>query len=261
MALLPRKGKIAVLELFGVIGNTIRPSRYVPLLEEVRKSRRMRGLVLDVDSPGGAAAASAELHAAVKRVAEEKPVVAYIRGTGASGAYYLSCAAHRIVAMPDALVGSIGVIAMRPILTELLQRIGVGTAVYKSGRLKDMFQPWRAPTPEEEEKVQALLDDVYGGFIGAVAQGRGLEEERVRELATGEVFTGRQAQPLGLVDQLGDMNAALEVASEMGRVPRRVQTLRLRRPFLRRLFGGIAEEFAQTLAEEVELRLQGRVLM
>ena len=260
MGVLPRRGRIAVLELFGVIGNTIRPSRYVPLLEAVRRSRRVKALVLDVDSPGGAAAASAELHAGIMRVAAEKPVIAYIRGTGASGAYYLSCAAHRIVAMPDALVGSIGVIALRPIVTELLQRIGVSTAVYKSGRLKDMFQPWRAPTPEEEEKVQAVLDDVYGGFIGAVAQGRGLEEGRVRELATGEVFTGRQAQGLGLVDRLGDMEAALEAASEMGRVPRRVQTLRLHRPFLRRLFYGMAEELAQTLAEEVELRLQSRVL-
>ena len=116
MKLLPKRGRIAMMEIFGVIGGAVRPSQYVPLLEAVRRNRAMRALVLDVDSPGGQAAASAELHAAVRRVAQVKPVVAYIRGTGASGAYYVGTAAHRIIAMPDALVGSIGVIAVRPVL-------------------------------------------------------------------------------------------------------------------------------------------------
>jgi protease IV len=242
----PRRARIATLEVFGTIGGSVQPSTYVPLIDAVRRSRRVRGLLLDVDSPGGAAAASAELHAAVRRLAETKPVVAYIRSAGASGAYYIASAANRIVAMPDAFVGS----------------IGVEIAVQKSGRLKDMLQPWRAPTPEEEEKLQALLDEVYEGFIGAVARGRRLSEDQVRELATGEVFTARRADGLGLVDQLGDMEAALDVASELAGVPRRAPVqIRPRRPFLRRVFGGANEDLAARLVDEVESRLWGRVLM
>ncbi len=138
MVRLPQRGRIAVVELFGAIGTAVRPSVYVPLLESVRKNRRIKAVVLDVDSPGGGAPGSAELYASIRRVASEKPVVAYIRGVGASGAYYASCPAQRIVANPDALVGSIGVILLRPILSQLLQRLGVQMSVSKQGRLKDI---------------------------------------------------------------------------------------------------------------------------
>ena len=261
MKLLPKRGRIAMMEIFGVIGGAVRPSQYVPLLEAVRRNRAMRALVLDVDSPGGQAAASAELHAAGRRVAQVKPVVAYIRGTGASGAYYVGTAAHRIIAMPDALVGSIGVIAVRPVLGELLQRMGVAMNVQKSGRLKDMHQPWRAPTDEERTVTQRLLDEVYDSFVAAVARGRKLEEAQVRELATGELFTARRAHTLGLVDDLGDAEAAQELAASMAGIRRRVANIRPRRPLFRRLFRGAAEEAALSMLEEVEARMYGRVMM
>lgn len=261
MRLLPRRGRVAVMELFGVIGGAVRASQYVPLLESVRRNRSMRALVLDVDSPGGQAAASAELHAAVRRVAQVKPVIAYIRGTGASGAYYVSAAAHRIVAMPDALVGSIGVLAVRPVLSEMLQRVGVAMNVQKSGRLKDMHQPWRAPTDEEQAVTQRLLDEIYDSFVAAVARGRKMEEDTVRELATGEVFTARRAHELGLVDILGDAETALDLAAGVADIRRRVKVIRPRRPFFRGLFPGAAEGLAASMLDEVEARLYGRVMM
>ena len=261
MKLLPKRGRVAMMEIFGVIGGAIRASQYVPLLESVRRNRAMRALVLDVDSPGGQAAASAELHAAVRRVAEVKPVIAYIRGTGASGAYYVSAAAHRIVAMPDALVGSIGVIAVRPVLAELLERVGIAMNVQKSGRLKDMHQPWRAPTDEEQAVTQRLLDDMYDSFVAAVARGRKMEESKVRELATGEVFTARRAHSLGLVDILGDAEMALDLAAGVADIRRRVTVIRPRQPLFRRMFRGAAEEATLSLLEEVEARMYGRVMM
>ena len=259
MVRLPQRGRIAVVELFGAIGTAVRPSVYVPLLESVRKNRRIKAVVLDVDSPGGGAPGSAELYASIRRVASEKPVVAYIRGVGASGAYYASCPAQRIVANPDALVGSIGVILLRPILSQLLQRLGVQMSVSKQGRLKDMLQPWREPTDEELERVQGLIDDTYDAFVEAVARGRRMEVGRVRELATGEVFTGRQALRLGLVDELGDMETALGAASALGRVPRRVVHMRPHRPLARRVLGGAAAEVAEAVADALEARLRGRV--
>lgn len=259
MALLRRGNRIAVLEVFGAIGASVRPSVHVPMIEAARKNGKVRAMVLDIDSPGGAAAASAELYLAIKRFSETKPVVAYIRGTGASGAYYISCAAQRIVAMPESFVGSIGVITVRPILEEMMQRIGVTMHVQKSGRLKDMHQPWRPPTDEEQGKVQDLLDDVYGGFIRSVATGRHMDEDRVRELATGEVYTARRAAELGLVDTLGDMEAALDAAVELSGSSRRIMRLRARRPFMRRLFGGMMEDLGSSIAAEMEARLWGRI--
>jgi protease-4 len=249
------------MELHGVIGNAVRPSLYDPLLSAVGRSRLLRALVLDIDSPGGAAAASHDLYAAVRRVAERKPVVAFIRGMGTSGAYYLSCAATRIIALPTSLVGSIGVLSVRPVAEVLLQRLGLSMAVHKGGRLKDMSGFWRPPTPEEDQKLQGLIDGIYEVFVQVVAQGRRLELAKVREYATGEVFLAQQAREMGLVDELGDMETALDQAAQLAGVRRRAVYLRPRRPFLRRLIGGMAEELSRALVEEVELRLQGRVLM
>lgn len=259
MALWQRGGRIAIMEMYGTIGGAVRPAVYEPLLGAVRRSRRVQALVLDIDSPGGSAPASEDLYLSVARVAQAKPVVAFIRGTGASGAYYIGSAASRIIALPTALVGSIGILAFRPVLEGLLERLGISIAVNKGGRLKDMGAFWRQPTPEEGQRLQALIDDYYLAFVQRVAQGRKMDEAKVRELATGEVFIASRAKEMGLVDELGDMERAQDVAAEMARIKRRVIYLRPRRPFLRRILGGAAQDLAQSLMEEVEARLATRV--
>lgn len=258
MALLSRRGRIAVLELSGTIGGGVRTSTYLPLLRAVERSRRYVGLVLAIDSPGGTVAASEELYRAVGRVAAAKPVVAYLGGTGASGAYYIACAARRIVALPSSVVGSIGVIYVRPMIAELMGKTGVSLGVYKSSEHKDMTGFWRSTTPEEDKKFQGLVDDLYGEFVEVVARARGMDVARVRELATGEVFTGRRAKDLGLVDELGDLDGVVTaLAGEIGIPRQRVTYLRPRRPLVRRLFGGMAEELVDAAAEAVEARLMG----
>ena len=259
MALLSPAKKIAVIELQGVIGKAVRPQLYLPLLERVRRSGRLRALVLAVDSPGGAAAASEELYLGVKKVAAVKPVVAFIRDQGASGAYYISSAAHKIVAIRNGLVGSIGVISARPVAEQLFQKVGVAFSVQKSGEHKDMFGPWRAPTSVEAEKVQGLLAEIYTRFVEVVAQGRNMDSARVQELATGELFTSQRAKELGLVDELGDLDAALDLAASMAGIRRRVLYLRPKRPLFRLLRGGFAQEMAQALVEEVEFGMTGRL--
>ena len=152
-----KRGSVAVVEVYGVIGNHVRVSTYSRLFDSIAKSKRYRALLLDIDSPGGSASGSEVLFHSLRKVAEQKPVVAYVRGLGASGGYYLACAASKVVALPTALVGSIGVIFMRPILEQLLGKVGVEISVFKGGRLKDMGGFWRSPTPEEEEKFQQML--------------------------------------------------------------------------------------------------------
>src|SRR3990172_6231934 len=149
-----------------------------------------------------------------------------------------------------ALIGSIGVIFMRPVVEELMQKVGVQMVMTHQGRLKGMFQPWRAPTPEEQEKVQALTDEYYRWFVDAVAKARGLSPEVVQQYATGEMFSAARAKEMGLIDELGDMEAALGMASEMGEKPRRLQYVRARRPLLERLLARSGGAFARALLSE-----------
>ena len=198
MRLLPRrKGRIAVIEMFGTIGGRVRSPEYERLLSRARTSRRFAALVLDIDSPGGAVTTSEYLYGQVARIAEEKPVVASVRGVGASGAYYIGCAATRFVASQGALIGSIGVLSITPILEELLGRLGVAVSVRKSGAYKDMGAFWRQPTDEEIGKMQALIDESYDRFVSVVATSRNLGDEAVRSLATGEVYWAPKALELG----------------------------------------------------------------
>jgi protease-4 len=251
--------RIAVFELFGAIGSPSRTAEYVRSLHFLAQNRAVRAVILDIDSPGGSAAASDYLYRSVKKLAAKKPVVAFIRGSGASGAYMVSCAATRIVAVPTAIVGSIGAVSVRPLLYELLHRLGIKVSITKSGRLKDMWSPLREPTKEEQEKEQALLDELYDHFIDAVAGGRDMSEERVRRLATGEVFTATKAKELGLVDTLGDLDTAVEAAMELGRVPRRVTYVRPRRGLRALLMSRLMSGFVEELSAQLDQGLRGRI--
>ena len=255
--LLTKRHGVAVVELTGVIGNAVRVPVYSRIFDAVRRNRRFRALVLEVDSPGGGAAASEALYHDLQRVSEVKPVVSYVRGTGASGAYLMSCAAQRIVALPSSLVGSIGVIYLRPVLEQLLQRLGIVFTVHKGGHLKDMGGFWRGDTAEEDEKFRSLIDEVHQNFIDVVAKGRNMTEEQVRALATGEAFTGRRAKDAGLVDELGDFNVALEIAARLGDTRPRPTFIRPRRPFLSRLTGAQSQTPTHLLATDVQRLLSG----
>lgn len=232
-----RRPAIAVVEVHGVIGTRVRETVYSRLFDSIGRSRRYRALLLDINSPGGSATGSDSLYHSLKKVAAQKPVVAYVRGIGASGGYYLCCAASKVVALPTTLVGSVGVIYVRPVLEQLLSKVGVELSVFKGGRLKDMSGFWRSPTDEESEKFQGLITEMYDTFVSVVAQGRSLSDDKVRELATGEVYTARRARDLGMVDELGDFDRALELAGELGGIRPRPRWLRPKRSFSERLFG------------------------
>lgn len=257
---LHRASRIGVVQLYGAIGSAIKAPVYEPIFESLRKSRRIKAVVLDIDSPGGSASASEYLYAAVGKVAAVKPVASFIRGTGASGAYMLACGSHRIIAQPAAVVGSIGVISIRPIVEELLQKLGMSVVVTKSGRLKDMGAPWRQPTDEENKKFQEITDYFYGHFVEMVAQARKLDKDKVRGLATGEIYTATQAKELGLIDEVGDMDRALDVASELGHVARKPIYIRPRRGLFQRVFGGMSDSLVESVAAKIEERLTTRIL-
>ena len=252
-------GRVAIVRVHGPIMGAGRTVEWIELLKHLRESKRVPAVVLDIDSPGGSATASDDLFLAIERLAAVKPVVAAIRGTGASGAYLAAMAGRRIVANPTAIVGSIGVLSVGPHLPRLLDRVGVDVAETRAGRLKGMGAPWRIPNDEERAKEQALIDAFYEAFLERVAGGRAIPKERVRELATGEVWLGREALALGLVDEIGDIERAVEVAAELAGVPAKSAPVRVRRPFFARLVDRFAMRLASSIAAEVEARLWDRV--
>jgi protease-4 len=251
--------RIAVTELFGAIGSPSRTTEYIRMLKAIEENKRIRALVIDIDSPGGAAGPSEYIFRAVAKVAQKKPVIAFVRGLGASGSYMVACGATQVIAVPMALIGSIGVISMRPMLYDALEKIGVRMEVTKTGRLKDMFSSFREPTPEERQKEQALLDSVYDRFVEMVAEARKLPQERVRELATGEVYTASQAKDHGLIDGLGDLDTAIDLAQKLAEMPeRKVTYIRPHRSLRERLLSNSANAMVDAFAHAIETRLQAK---
>ena len=231
-----RRSGVAIVEIHGVIGNHVKTPEFSRLIDSVAGNQRLKALLLDIDSPGGSATGSEVLYRAIQRVAEEKPVYAYVRGMGASGGYYLACAASKVYALPTALVGSIGVIYLRPVLEQLLSKVGVDFSVYKSGEFKDMTGFWRSPTDRESEKFQELINEIFDNFVAVVAEGRSLDETKVREIATGEIMTAQKGIRQGLVDEIGDFKDALEAAAEAGGCKPTPRWIRPSRSLSQRIF-------------------------
>ena len=250
--------RIAVAEFFGAIGSPEKTTSFVRMLKAIEENKRVKALVIDIDSPGGGAGASEQIHASIKKVAKEKPVVAFVRGTAASGGYMAACACTKIISLPMGIVGSIGVISMRPMLYDMLEKIGVRMDVTKAGRLKDMFSNFREPTDEERIKEQALLDTIYDRFVDMVANARDLPNAKVRELATGEIYIAEQAKALGLIDDLGDIDNAIDLAQSLaGLSERKVTYIKPHKSLRERLLSGTSTSVVDSFAWAIENRLAG----
>ena len=209
---LPGREKIGVVEIKGVIMES-RP--IVDQLIKFKKSRSVKGIVLRIDSPGGGVAPAQEIYEEVGKIKREKKVVASIESVGASGGYYIACAADRIVANPGTITGSIGVITEFVNVEQLLQKIGLKSFVIKSGKHKDIMSPTREPTEEDKKILQEVIDNIHNQFIDAVADGRKLDREKVVEIADGRIFSGQQARDLGLIDSLGNFQDAVALAAQL----------------------------------------------
>ncbi len=206
-------GKVAVLEVEGVILDS---QPYLESLSKINKDDKIKAVVLRVDSPGGAVGPSQEIYSEIKKVREKKPVIATMGSVGASGGYYIACAAEKILANPGTITGSIGVIAEFTNYEQLLKWAKIDVQVIKSGEFKDVGSPFREITDAEKKYFQSLIDNVHSQFKLAVSQGRGIDLKEVDKIADGRVFTGEQAKNLKLVDELGSLSDAIRLAGNMG---------------------------------------------
>jgi len=205
-------GKIAVVEIRGVI------SQSSPVIEEIRQHGEddgVKAIVLRIDSPGGGVGPSQEIYREVLKTRKKKKVVSSMGSVAASGGYYIACASDLIVANPGTITGSIGVVMQFTNFEDLMKKIGIKGVVLKSGEYKDAGSPFRPMTPEEKRLLQGVIDNVQEQFVQAVAEGRKLDKAKVKAIADGRILTGEQAKQLGLVDQMGNLQDAIETVAKL----------------------------------------------
>ncbi len=244
-------GDIGVLEMFGGISD----ESSAPIIKQLDKwaeNSSIKAIVIHINSPGGGVAPSQEIYDAILRVRDEKPVVASIASVAASGGYYIACASDKIIANRGSLTGSIGVILQFNTAEVLMQKIGIGLETVKSGELKDVGNYSRDMTEEEELMLRAVVMDTYEQFVEAVAEGRSMSKDDVYPLADGSVFTGLQAYNLGLVDTLGGLHEAIELAADLANIegkPTVVRPLERKDVSIWDILGGLARKLDNKVEE------------
>ena len=235
--------RIGVVDLEGVI---LSPQPVVGQLKKFADDSSIRAIILHVNSPGGGVAASEEIYREVKRIRAEKKkkVVVSIETVGASGAFYVASAADKIYANQGSIVGSIGVIAQWVNYGDLLKWAKLKDVVIKTGEFKDTGNPARDLTPAEQAYMQSLIDNMFGQFIQAVSDGRGLKYDDVKTIANGKVWTGEQAKAMKLIDSIGDFEKVVDdTAKSVGITgePTLVRPEKDRRTLLDLLLGDVSQ--------------------
>lgn len=217
---LPSADRFAVLRVEGIILNNKAALKWI---DRLSRDSSVKGVLLRVDSPGGGAAASQELHDAIVNLQKTKPVVAYMGTVAASGGLMVAVAAQKVVANPSAVTGSIGVKMDIPQVQGLMQKLGLGQETLTTGKYKDAGSPFKAMSEQDRTYLQGVLEDMHSQFVDLVAQSRALPRATVESLADGRIFTGREALNLKLVDAVGGQELALNLlqkaANVSGRLP------------------------------------------
>jgi len=231
----------------------------IKALRQAAKSKRVKAVLIRMNTPGGTVSTSQEINDAVVAVkAEGKPVYASMSDLSASGGYYVACACDKIFAEPGTITGSIGVIMNLMNFKTLGDKVGITAQAVKSGPYKDIASPYRAMTEEEKNILQSLISDTYDQFVTAVAKGRRMKVEDVKRLADGRIYSGRQAKKNGLIDELGGYDAALD---DLQQVCKKKYGLSDKLPVDDKAEGGLLSAILQTSVEEsvsvLPLRING----
>ncbi|MCL4542949.1 MAG: signal peptide peptidase SppA [Deltaproteobacteria bacterium] len=233
-----KRSKVAVIRYSGTItAQNVMP--YIGLLRRIEKIKHIKGIMFIMDSPGGSAIHSELLYYALKRLKEKgKRLYGYLE-VAASGGYMVACALERLYAPSSAIIGSIGVISVKPVLKEILGKVGIGYEVIKKGKHKDMWLFTRQYSDEERVSVGELQEDIYNRFIDIVSEGRGVPSEDILNLATGELFSSKKSLANKLIDEIAGFDKALEDLCKTINVnPDKALYLSVKKPFLQKIIGG-----------------------
>jgi protease IV len=251
---LNRGPKIAVLYAVGIIGSgessydspggeVVGSDTIVRYLRKVRADNDIKAIVLRIDSPGGSAIASDVIWREVQLTRASKPVIASMSNVAASGGYYIAMPAHKIVAEPATLTGSIGVVMVKFVIDGTLKKLGMNMEGVSQGRYANLYSPIRPFSTEERARIQEQMQATYDAFVEKAAAGRNTTPEKIDAIAQGRVWTGRQAQQIGLVDELGGLDRALALAKEQAKIGRNTEVELVVYPPKRSLYESLANPF------------------
>ncbi len=205
--------KVGVIKIKGVIADA---DDIIKQIDIFINDADVKGIMVFINSPGGGVGASQEIYYALKRAKSKgKKIVVYMQGIAASGGYYVSLPANKIVAAPGTITGSIGVIMEYPVVKKLFDKIGIDYVVIKSKPHKDIASPFRYPDDDEKMLLKNTILDVYDQFITDVADNRGIPKDSVEKIADGRVITGRQAKEYGLIDATGGRDVAIDIMKKV----------------------------------------------
>jgi protease-4 len=229
-------------------------------LQQAREDSRVKAIVLVIDSPGGEVTASDAIYSAVVKARARKPVVVYMESLAASGGYYVSCGGKFLMANETTITGSIGVIIQTLNYEQLLNKVGLASVVFKSGKFKDMLNGARPITPEERELVQNFIMKTYDKFLGIVAKERKLPADLLRNtIADGRILSGKEAFDNKLIDGLGELDDAFSKAKELGNAPD-ARVVKYGPPFslsrFLRVFGGSDSKIELQLPKQLVPQLE-----
>jgi protease-4 len=250
-------GEIALVHVNGMLMDS---RDIVRQLSDYRHNPQVRGIILRIDSPGGAVAPAQEIYSEIMKLrADNKTVYASMGTVAASGGYYIACAADYVLANPGTLTGSISAVMAFNNIEELTKKVGVKPNIIKSGKFKDVGSPLRAMTPEEQNLLQVVVDDVHEQFVQAISTGRDLPLAEVHKIADGRIMTGQQALKLKLIDEVGGLEKTIELLAKKLEVIGRPKVIEQKEktPFLDWLMqGSLSSGIAQTLMPSPHPRLQ-----
>jgi protease-4 len=239
---------VGLVEVKGLI---IDSQETVRQLNELRKNERVKAIVMRIDSPGGVVGPSQEIYAEVKKLTTTKKVVVSMGSLAASGGYYIAAPAARIIANPGTITGSIGVLMKFSNVEGLMGKIGMKAFTLKTGKYKDVGSPVRPMSDQDKAMLQGVIDSAHGQFVKAVAEGRKLPVEAVRQIADGRIFTGEQALALKLVDRLGTLQDAVDEAGKLAGIKGEPEVIRPARK-KKLLLDMLVEEAAVRIGDLVE---------
>jgi protease IV len=235
---------VGLVEVKGII---VDGQETIRQLRMMKKDKRVKAVVIRVDSPGGVVGPSQEISAEIKGLTKVKKVVVSMGSVAASGGYYISAPASLIYANPGTITGSIGVLMKFSNIEGLMGKVGLRAFTIKTGKFKDVGSPVRAMTPAERQMLQGVIDSTHAQFVKAVAEGRRLPVDQVRAIADGRIFSGEQALALKLVDRIGTLQDAIEEAGRLGGLKEEPEVLRppkKKAPIFDLLVQGAAEQLS-----------------
>jgi len=214
---------IGIIEIKGPIMDA---SETLDTIDNYEKDNAVRAVIIRIDSPGGKIGPSQEIYSRLLKLNKVKPVVASMSSMAASGGYYIALASRCIYALPGTITGSIGVLIQFVDISKGLNKLGINAETITGGKLKDAGSPFRPLTKPERAYFKAIIDDLHEQFMEVVSKGRKLPMKDVKKLADGRVFTGRQAKKLGLIDRIGGLDEAINMAKSLAHLKGRIRIIR-----------------------------------